>query len=408
MSSYDKGNGFELKVLNGFKRIIEQGEMPGVSRHYSIFHKKKYKSIDSNAILNPDITIEVYHDEEDKQKEEWCNLFIIECKDNGRKISNPKYRELIGNRTSYPKSGVKLIMISSAGFSKPVIDQAQSDHTALISLSNEDEFRWLVKRQIHDRQYKYCQERKLAGELQTLKEIVVWDEGEFCSISDILKANGLAMKCFYVPYLTVEEIESKAQEVLTATNREVALSNVDRAVTFLKGGYRFDFVGLPENTLGYLNCATKIITISSDISIARRNFTIAHEIGHILLHQELIEEYIGSFCESEGTIEPTIKPSDKMIARLEWQANMFASFILLPLIPFVNRVNKYFADRSITTGYLFVDFQRCNRTDSDYVIGNLSQDFSVSKEVIKIRMQNLGLLKYGSDTPKRVREIPCI
>ena len=134
MSSYDKGNGFELKVLNGFKRIIEQGEMPGVSRHYIIYHKKKYKSIDSNAILTPDITIEVYHDEEDKQKEEWCNLFIIECKDNGRKISNPKYRELIGNRTSYPKSGVKLIMVSSAGFSKPVIDQAQSDHTALISL----------------------------------------------------------------------------------------------------------------------------------------------------------------------------------------------------------------------------------------------------------------------------------
>lgn len=235
--------------------------------------------------------------------------------------------------------------------------------------------------------------------------MVVWDEGEFCSISDLLKANGLAMKCFYVPYLTVEEIESKAQEVLTVTNRKVALSNVDRAVTFLKGEYRFDFVGLPENTLGYLNCATKIITISSDISIERRNFTIAHEIGHILLHQELIEEYIGRFCESEGTIEPTIKPSDKMIAKLEWQANMFASFILLPCIPFVNRVNRYFKDRSITKGYLFIDYQRCNRADSDYVIGHLSQDFSVSKEVVKIRMQNLGLLEYGSDTPKRVREI---
>ncbi len=60
MSSYDKGNDFELKVFNGFKRIIEQGEMPGVSRHYNIFHKKKYKSIDSNATLHPDITIEVY------------------------------------------------------------------------------------------------------------------------------------------------------------------------------------------------------------------------------------------------------------------------------------------------------------------------------------------------------------
>lgn len=296
-------------------------------------------------------------------------------------------------------------MVSSAGFSEPVIDQAQSDHTALISLSNEDEFKWLVKRQIHDWQYRHYQKRKLAGESQTLKEVVVWDEGEFCSISDLLKANGLAMKCFYVPYLTVEEIESKAQEVLTATNRKVALSNVDRAVTFLKGEYRFDFVGLPENTLGYLNCATKIITISSDISIERRNFTIAHEIGHILLHQELIEEYIGRFCESEGTIEPTIKPSDKMIAKLEWQANMFASFILLPCIPFVNRVNRYFKDRSITKGYLFIDYQRCNRADSDYVIGHLSQDFSVSKEVVKIRMQNLGLLEYGSDTPKRVREI---
>ena len=55
--------------------------------------------------------------------------------------------------------------------------------------------------------------------------------------------------------------------------------------------------------------------------------------------------------------------------------------------------------------YLFIDSQRCNRVDSDYVIGHLSQDFSVSKEVVRIRMQNLGLLEYGSDTPKRVREI---
>jgi len=85
-----------------------------------------------------------------------------------------------------------------------------------------------------------------------------------------------------------------------------------------------------EGVLGALDSKNKIIWLDNSLNHtetnnftdeARCNFTIAHECGHHILHQELYDS-------ADMTLFHDIEnPKTKMI---EIQANMFAAYILMP------------------------------------------------------------------------------
>ena len=54
------------------------------------------------------------------------------------------------------------------------------------------------------------------------------------------------------------------------------------------------------------------------------HFTAAHEIGHIILHASLKEQRQNILCRKEDGFDGTNKKA------LEWQADKFASFLLMP------------------------------------------------------------------------------
>ena len=64
----------------------------------------------------------------------------------------------MGNLADYPRSGVRGIMISSAGFTQQVITLAQSDNIALVVLSEHSDWETIIWRQINSfeqNQFKY-------------------------------------------------------------------------------------------------------------------------------------------------------------------------------------------------------------------------------------------------------------
>lgn len=91
-------------------------------------------------------------------------------------------------------------------------------------------------------------------------------------------------------------------------------------------GIEFEIV--PESELGMRHgesiLGQKIIRIREDVynraceGHGRDRLTIAHELGHIILHQK--EDIV--LTRSEGTIPPYLDP--------EWQANAFAGELLAP------------------------------------------------------------------------------
>ena len=80
----------------------------------------------------------------------------------------------------------------------------------------------------------------------------------------------------------------------------------------------------------------KLIFINEDIDALKGGFgqsTIAHEIGHWMLHinQEAVGEYIDrEQQEIEINIEPFLCRSLQSLNKIEWQAQDFASRLLMP------------------------------------------------------------------------------
>ena len=87
---------------------------------------------------------------------------------------------------------------------------------------------------------------------------------------------------------------------------------------------------------------------------------------------------------------------------MEWQANYFASSILLPRSMLLYKLIEVRKDLGLAwRGTVYVDDQRCTGDDYRQTLIVLAEYFQVSKSVIEIRLHELSLItdnrtkKYG-------------
>ena len=103
-----------------------------------------------------------------------------------------------------------------------------------------------------------------------------------------------------------------------------------------------------------------VIRLSSETGALRDNFTIAHELGHLLLHWPKVRK---SHPEKGMRATRWVDESEQNLVRCEWEANWFASAFLMPEKEF--RV-------------AFDD-------------GVASETFGVTEAAVKIRAKTLGI-----------------
>ena len=385
-----KGDYFENLVFKKLKELIKNQDIPGVSRYNEIFLHKQYASKTApDVMLNPDITIEVYSN---SNKETWSNLLVVECKNHGRKIDNSIYREFVGNLSDYPRSGVRGIMVSSAGFTQQVITLAQSDNIALVVLSEQSDWETIIWRKINSFEQHQFGHKVLTGEASTSYPIV-YSGNSFVTVSDLLQECGIPMsKALHIPFMEDNVICKKVEDILQNTKYLIKENFIDCCFSLIAPNYKFDFVEMQEDCLRKCDFKEHVITINSSLSKHRQNFTIAHELGHIALHSSIVENLFS--IEDRESDKNTII-SKSIYGRMEYQANTFASYLLMPNIPFMAEVNKLFKENWITTGRLYHDYQPCNIRDCNVVVGALSSKFNVSQEAVIVRLKRANLYIEG-------------
>lgn len=385
-----KGDYFENLVFKKLKELIKNQDIPGVSRYNEIFLHKQYASKTApDVMLNPDITMEVYSN---SNKETWSNLLVVECKNHGRKIDNSIYREFVGNLSDYPRSGVRGIMVSSAGFTQQVITLAQSDNIALVVLSEQSDWETIIWRKINSFEQHQFGHKVLTGEASTSYPIV-YSGNSFVTVSDLLQECGIPMsKALHIPFMEDNVICKKVEDILQNTKYLIKENFIDCCFSLIAPNYKFDFVEMQEDCLGKCDFKEHVITINSSLSKHRQNFTIAHELGHIALHSSIVENLFS--IEDRESDKNTII-SKSIYGRMEYQANTFASYLLMPNIPFMAEVNKLFKENWITTGRLYHDYQPCNIRDCNVVVGALSSKFNVSQEAVIVRLKRANLYIEG-------------
>jgi len=102
------------------------------------------------------------------------------------------------------------------------------------------------------------------------------------------------------------------------------------------------------------------IVLASHTGPTRDRFTIAHEIGHFVLH------YL--YPKSKGMNVEPIEAKRYGSGRVEWEANWFAAGFLMPKAPFIAAFEEHLGD-----------------------INTIAEQFKVSVESVKIRVEFLGL-----------------
>jgi Zn-dependent peptidase ImmA (M78 family) len=117
----------------------------------------------------------------------------------------------------------------------------------------------------------------------------------------------------------------------------------------------------------------------------RYRFTIAHEIGHLLLHKEYYQELNISSIEDYQNYQATVDPTD--LSFLENHANNFAGLVLVP-------------EESLQAAYAICVKKILDKSQrvkgfpdvlNDIVCETLSKKYLVHKETIRIRLDKDGL-----------------
>ncbi|MFE0473233.1 ImmA/IrrE family metallo-endopeptidase [Streptomyces sp. NPDC058947] len=118
--------------------------------------------------------------------------------------------------------------------------------------------------------------------------------------------------------------------------------------------------------------ATRIIGINSATSPRRQRFTVAHELGHLFLHQGkplIVDHSVRVDWRDERSSLGTDKE--------EMEANAFAAEVLMPVNLILDRASHYLRTQNATR---------------ESLIAGLARDFDVSAEAMGYRLINLGII----------------
>lgn len=193
--------------------------------------------------------------------------------------------------------------------------------------------------------------------------------------------------------LTYDQIREEAETFLDEYHRDripaVPIEaivefdlNIDvRPVTGLKSDLGVD--AFLTNNLEWIYCDEWVILWAPE----RYRFSLAHELGHWWLHDELYEtSRIHSVADFKRVVE-LISVDDYRL--FESQANNFAGLILAPKAP-LGDIFRQVRAKVIAAGVHSDQVER--HPARAFVINEIAKRFEVSESVIEIRLERDGLL----------------
>lgn len=183
-----------------------------------------------------------------------------------------------------------------------------------------------------------------------------------------------------IPFMSKGEIASKAEGLLNECWDGVFPIDIEKLCDYLKIAI-LPVAGLADNFRIDAFISTDFKTIYADAEKYRREnhryrFSVAHELGHYILHKEYFSSRVWSFEEWKDL-------SGSGVSRVaEFQANYFAGSLLAPegaLLAMLNtELGGSFARNYFTTG----------SKELKNMLTSLQKLFNVSKEVVSRRIQD--------------------
>lgn len=435
MNSTAKGDKFETRVFAAIKRMISEGQFFCAPDACRILRKQGYYSKDRDSEIIFDISVEIYI----PGRSSYSVLVLIECKDYGSPVPVDDAEEFFAKIDEVSGANVKGLIVSTNSFAQGTLKYCKSKGIGLARYYDKSTLKWILDRspsslssaapdwvdiqtglmhESHQSRYFDFLSYVDGGYSQSLYMLFrsllrnIPDAEALIVSPDQLSKHQAPV----VDRLDPRQIERKSEALLADLSYlggAVSLESVCKLEESRTGlSVETDVVPDPRHAqaqiLGQITFDPPRITVFAypDRHPGRERFTLGHELGHHLLgHSKYMA---GEYCQEsdfERSGPSTLGIED--VARMEWQANYFASSLLLPRASFTTdfyEVLRAFdiADRG--HGALYVDDQACNLRTFFAITDVLRHTYAVSRKVVELRLKKLGLLNDARHSPRRLFE----
>ena len=392
-----KGDAFEEIVYTHIKQLLDADNFIVPGKRSYIYRKKGYYSESRKDNIIVDISIETILPEANT----YSILTVIECKDYKSKVSIDNLEEFVGKIDQIAGKNTKGIFFTTSGFSDTCINYAKAKGLWLI-VYNDEEFSNLTYRKTAKRNSFFDTTSIVSSDsFYATNGIDV-----IFKMPDLLIHSGIidtcTIKTIHVPFISDDELSKIAVDY-----RNQIQSNIFSPITFddLKTGAIRDFNLTVESmnfssdernlsALGAIDVVKNRIYFSNTITDAHRIlFTVAHELGHWILHRNHL---------LDGILRDEVL-EDGSASRIEIQANKFASYLLVPELSLrVLTLKAFYKYDNPRKDRLWWDLQPCNMELAHNILGFLSRCLNVSKEMLIIRMEHNRTLERHFDQGRQL------
>lgn len=408
MNTTKKGNRLEEKLFLYLKEQQDQGKLiygSHPSHLCKIFKKKKYPCKVRGSDVEFDVVVEVYREDNNDP----YFYLIFECKNQGRKLEAEKVNNFTANLGRLFPHASKGVIVTSNSLQSGAEAIAKNLKLGIV-LFNEHGPEFIANRTSG----AFIAGKVLSSQIFSSQfptnslKFSAFDDGIFFSsiglfiqkslpdLNDPTDAN-FRQSSERVKFISNTEIKEAAEAILRTIDYKkgcVDLSKIcDKLSITIKKTEEIVYNPTGGVVLGSADFANRLIHIYKHDNLQRRRFTIAHELGHFCLRHDRYLQF-DSILEQDVT-EKVKSEIGRNYDRLEYQANAFASELLLPNNVFEVATGLLRQELGITNrghGYIFVDKQPRNISDYNQLLQRLSQYFDVSAEAIEIKFKKLNML----------------
>lgn len=423
MNTTKKGEQLEGEIFAFFSGEIQENRFFAKKECCHIFQKKGYYSRDREKEIIFDLSIEITL----PGQKTYSILILLECKNYNHKVPVDDVEEFYAKAQQISGANTKAIVVTTNAFQEGAFNFARSKGIGLLRYFGRERHDWVLtrspsnillssiakgevenaRRGLSQQDYVskyfdcYCfTDDNFTNSLpQFFSKLIQFgvEEEEAKSLNEIERSR--RDNLLQVTFKEGHEIGSLCREVLDKANYTDGVVPLATICEFLSEENGLEVQhnsSLDSGVLGTISFNPLLIKVDDKQagSAHRTRFTLAHELGHSLLnhHRYMLKEVCH---ETDVDLDRPREVGLKDIVRMEWQANYFASWLLLPTENLrktflIEAARRRLVDRGY--GLLYMDNQQCNVDTYYAVTTSIMNKFCVSRSVVRIRLKELGLL----------------
>ena len=405
MNTVEKGDAFEAKARKIIQKLIDDEHFGYRQEYMHVYEKRGYYSNERKENIIFDIVIEVWLPGATK----YSLIYFIECKNYKKRVPVEKIERFRDQVKQVAGLNVKPIFITNSPLQKSAFNIADAAGIMLIQGESTEDYKIILHKS-----NKKLQEQTLPfmvgthdgsllnSEVRTIEKII-----DRRVLNTLIEKESEDFVSYGIDRLSKKEIENIVMTELNLINpsilKEARLLSLNSLKEYLRDelAIKLQRLNTDVHLLGYCDFEKNTIGVSNSVTGSNREFfVLAHEFGHMMLHSKLSigQNIYDRLEDSKHNFRVGKHVLNNPRHWIEWQANYFASSLIMPTGVFLSRLFWTQRHLGLSQGKVYIDDQKQNILNFLKLRDKLAYILDVSKTTVVYRLNSLDLILNNSRT----------